>query len=199
MTAGRPARSMASSPSAAGPRSGTPVHRIRPLPCPLVGIQEPRLLGGDVARELTVGAPVGVTLDRQIVFSRAGIGRQPVDEQQGELLVGPAVHPQVHVGRPTGIRRGVHALVPQSGTVGVVVAADGAASVGLFGVLGDVLEAWVAGGQQGSASSSATSSDSTVTWMSMTSLARKSGSPTRRLTQCGQLARPYARTRSLAG
>ena len=50
---------------------------------------------------------LGFALDGQIIVPRIGIGGQPVDEQQRELLIGPTVDAQVNIRWPTGIGRAV--------------------------------------------------------------------------------------------
>ena len=69
-----------------------------------------------IVRHSSVDTAFGFALDGQIVIPHIRVGRQPVDEQQGELLIGPAVHPDVHVRRPAGIGRAVNPLVPQAGS-----------------------------------------------------------------------------------
>ena len=77
-------------------RYGRPPGGVGPFPGAPVGVGEPGLLGLGVVRR-----GQRVTLDRQILFAHTGIGLQPVGEQQRELLIRPAVDPEVDwPGRP---------------------------------------------------------------------------------------------------
>src|ERR1700761_328799 len=110
-------------PSATGSGLGPPAGEVRPLPRPSVGLGEPRLLGLGIDRGVAAafGAMFGFVLDGQIPRPLLRIRRKPVDEQQGELLVGPAGYPDVHVGRSPRIGRAVNPLAPQCRIVAVVV------------------------------------------------------------------------------
>jgi len=74
------------------------------------------------------GAParLGFALDARYCSRASELAASQVDEQQRELLIGPAVDADMDVRRPTGIGRAVQALAPQGFTIGVIEVRNGA-------------------------------------------------------------------------
>ncbi len=97
MTAGVSLIDAASSPS--GRPSFRDAQCTASSPTPMPAGRHPGFFWRRRSAQLIVGAPT--TLDPVTVFSSPGLGRQPVDEQQGELLLGqPALRRCTLVGRP---------------------------------------------------------------------------------------------------
>ena len=117
LTCGAPVNAVPVEPAVAGRRAPQRSHRpTRPrLNCPDASrSRPPRPTPGGTRRETTAlsrrhrppvveASAAACALDCQIVCLHTGIGGQPVDEQQRELLIGPAVDPDVHVRRPTRV------------------------------------------------------------------------------------------------